>query len=93
MTSPADTAAASDPRDRLVPSLSLTDATMLVVSSVIGSGIFLAPGIVAGLLPRPSLFLAAWVAGGLLSVAGALANAKEAAKAAKLRCFFICLLP
>jgi len=76
MTSPADTAAASDPRDRLVPSLSLTDATMLVVSSVIGSGIFLAPGIVAGLLPRPSLFLAAWVAGGLLSVAGALANAE-----------------
>ncbi|HEY2389511.1 MAG TPA: amino acid permease [Candidatus Binatia bacterium] len=66
----------SDPRDRLVPSLSLTDATMLVVSSVIGSGIFLAPGIVAGLLPRPSLFLAAWVVGGLLSVAGALANAE-----------------
>jgi basic amino acid/polyamine antiporter, APA family len=49
---------------------------MLVVSSVIGSGIFLAPGIVANLLPRPSLFLAAWVAGGLLSVAGALANAE-----------------
>jgi APA family basic amino acid/polyamine antiporter len=76
MTLPADTAVASDPRDRLVPSLSLTDATMLVVSSVIGSGIFLAPGIVAVLLPRPSLFLGAWVAGGLLSVAGALANAE-----------------
>ncbi len=68
--------AAGDPRDRLAPSLSLTDATMLVVSSVIGSGIFLAPGIVAGLLPRPSLFLAAWIVGGLLSVAGALANAE-----------------
>ncbi len=49
---------------------------MLVVSSVIGSGIFLTPGIVADLLPRPSLFLAAWVAGGLLSIAGALANAE-----------------
>lgn len=66
----------SDPRDHLVPSLSLVDATMLVISSVIGSGIFLAPGIVADLLPRPSLFLTAWVVGGLLAVAGALANAE-----------------
>jgi len=56
--------------------LSLRDATMLVVSSVIGVGIFLTPDEVAKLLPRPGWFFAAWLAGGLLSVAGALANAE-----------------
>jgi APA family basic amino acid/polyamine antiporter len=49
---------------------------MLVVSSVIGVGIFLTPGAVAKLLPCPGLFLAAWFTGGLLSLAGALANAE-----------------
>ncbi len=57
-------------------SLSLTDATMLVVSSTIGSGIFLTPGAVADLLPHPGLILAAWLVGGALSLAGALANAE-----------------
>ena len=49
---------------------------MLVVSSVIGVGIFLTPGVVADHLPHPGVFLAAWLAGGLLSLAGALANAE-----------------
>jgi APA family basic amino acid/polyamine antiporter len=49
---------------------------MLVVSSVIGAGIFLTPGTVADLLPAPGLTLAAWLVGGLLSLAGALANAE-----------------
>lgn len=49
---------------------------MLVVSSVIGVGIFLTPGVVANDLPVPSLFLLAWALGGLLSLAGALANAE-----------------
>src|SRR4051795_12132293 len=56
--------------------LSLRDATMLVVSSVIGVGIFLTPGGVAKLLPQPGWFGAAWVAGGVLALAGALANAE-----------------
>jgi len=56
--------------------LSLTDATLLVVSSVIGVGIFLTPGVVASSLPVGSLFLFAWALGGLLSLAGALANAE-----------------
>jgi len=43
---------------------------------VIGSGIFLTPGRIADLLPNAGLFLAVWVAGGLLSLAGALANAE-----------------
>jgi len=64
------------PLDRLERGLSLTDATMLVVSSVIGVGIFLTPGTVANALPHPGLILAAWLVGGLLSLAGALANAE-----------------
>lgn len=64
------------PRDRLKPELTLTDATLLVVSSVIGVGIFLTPGTVADALPSPGAFLAAWAVGGLLSLAGALANAE-----------------
>lgn len=56
--------------------LTLRDATMLVVSSVIGVGIFLTPGGVANLLPHPAWFAAAWVAGGVLAFAGALANAE-----------------
>jgi len=64
------------PRDRLRRELSRGDATLLVVSSVIGVGIFLTPGTVAGVLPHPTLFLFAWLAGGALSLAGALANAE-----------------
>jgi APA family basic amino acid/polyamine antiporter len=64
------------PDDRLERTLSLTDSTLLVVSSVIGVGIFLTPGVVAASLPVASLFLAAWALGGLLSLAGALANAE-----------------
>ncbi|HSQ00427.1 MAG TPA: APC family permease [Candidatus Dormibacteraeota bacterium] len=64
------------PRDRLKRELSFLDATMLVVSSVIGVGIFLTPGSIAELLPAPGWILAAWLVGGALSLAGALANAE-----------------
>jgi APA family basic amino acid/polyamine antiporter len=68
-----------DPRDRLRRELTATDAALLVISSVIGVGIFLTPGTVAEILPHPGLFLAAWLAGGLLSLCGGLANAELAA--------------
>jgi APA family basic amino acid/polyamine antiporter len=64
------------PRDRLLPALGLADATLLCVASVIGSGIFLTPGAIAERLPHPGLILAVWLAGGALSLAGALANAE-----------------
>ena len=66
----------SHPRDRLNRELRLSDATLLVVSSVIGLGIFLTPGAIAELLPHPGVILAVWIVGGLLSLAGALANAE-----------------
>lgn len=56
--------------------LGLGDATLLVVSSVIGVGIFFTPGGVARALPRADLFFAAWLLGGALALAGALANAE-----------------
>ena len=65
-----------DPRDRLRPELSLQDAIFLVVASVVGSGIFLTPGEIANRLPHAGLIFAAWILGGLLSLAGALANAE-----------------
>jgi APA family basic amino acid/polyamine antiporter len=43
---------------------------------VIGSGIFLTPGPIADLVPHAGLILLAWAFGGLLSLAGALANAE-----------------
>ncbi len=66
----------ADPRDRLKRELTLVDATFLVIANVIGAGIFFTPGRVAELLPDPRWFLLAWVVGGLLSLAGALANAE-----------------
>ena len=56
--------------------LGLRDATMIVVSSVIGVGIFFTPGGVAKLLPNAYWFFGAWIIGGLLSLGGALANAE-----------------
>ncbi len=56
--------------------LGLRDATMIVVSSVIGVGIFFTPGGVAKLLPNSIWFFGAWIMGGILSLGGALANAE-----------------
>ncbi len=49
---------------------------MLVVSSVIGVGIFLTPGDVAKQFPSLFWFFFAWILGGFLALAGALANAE-----------------
>ena len=64
------------PRDQLRRALGLPDATFLVVSAVIGSGIFLTPGSIAELLPHPGAILLVWLVGGALSLMGALANAE-----------------
>jgi APA family basic amino acid/polyamine antiporter len=74
-----ETVSGAHPRDRLERRLSLFDATLLVVASVIGAGIFLTPGRVAELLPHPCWIMAAWLMGGLLSLVGALANSELAA--------------
>jgi APA family basic amino acid/polyamine antiporter len=73
---PAAEQPGAHPRDRLPRTLSLQDAVFLVVASVVGSGIFLTPGAIADRLPHPGLIFAVWIGGGLLSLAGALANAE-----------------
>ena len=55
------------------------DAAAVVVSNVIGGGIFFVPQIVAGLVPNPWAILGVWLLGGLLSFAGAMAYAELAA--------------
>ncbi|MFK7897981.1 MAG: APC family permease [Myxococcota bacterium] len=65
-----------DPRDQLPRVLTLWDASMLIVASVVGSGIFFTPAQVANLLPSMELILFAWVVGAGLSLAGAFANAE-----------------
>jgi APA family basic amino acid/polyamine antiporter len=59
----------------LTPQLGLFDITMLVMGSVIGAGIFVVPHTVAALVRAPAPVLAAWVVGGLLSMAGGLVYA------------------
>ncbi|MBL8272059.1 APC family permease [Steroidobacter sp.] len=60
------------------PTLSVFDATMITVGIVIGAGIFQTPSMVAGIAGSPSLMLAAWVLGGVLSLIGALTYAELA---------------
>ncbi|HTI38677.1 MAG TPA: amino acid permease, partial [Vicinamibacterales bacterium] len=52
------------------------DATMVVVGGIIGAGIFITPHIVAAQLDTPALVLGAWVAGGLIALAGAFSYAE-----------------
>jgi APA family basic amino acid/polyamine antiporter len=51
--------------------LKLFDATMIVISGIIGSGIFINPYVVARAVRTPLLILAVWVAGGLIALCGA----------------------
>jgi APA family basic amino acid/polyamine antiporter len=75
-----DASAADAPRPPgLVRGLGLLDATLLIVGTVIGSGIFFAPAIMAGYLQAPGLLLGLWVLGGLLTLTGALSYAELAA--------------
>jgi APA family basic amino acid/polyamine antiporter len=52
------------------------DATMVVIGGIIGAGIFITPHIVAAQLDTPGLVLGAWVAGGLIALAGAFSYAE-----------------
>src|SRR5262249_6803995 len=47
------------------------DATMIVVSGIIGSGIFINPYLVAREVETPFLILAVWVLGGVIALCGA----------------------
>ncbi|HUF25651.1 MAG TPA: amino acid permease [Gemmatimonadaceae bacterium] len=63
---------------RLPRRLGLGSALAVLVGSVIGSGIFRSPAVIADRLPGPVPMLAAWVAGGLFALCGALTLAEIA---------------
>ncbi|PRY34615.1 amino acid/polyamine/organocation transporter (APC superfamily) [Spirosoma oryzae] len=58
------------------PKLSAFDLTMIVVSLVIGIGIFRTPAIVAQSAGNQTIFFGAWLTGGLVSLIGALTFAE-----------------
>jgi APA family basic amino acid/polyamine antiporter len=63
-------------KNELVRGLNATDATLITVGSVLGTGAFLTTADVARALPHAGLILAAWVCGGALAIAGALTYAE-----------------
>jgi APA family basic amino acid/polyamine antiporter len=56
--------------------LNLFDFTMIVVTLVIGMGIFRTPVNVAASVSSPLIFFSAWIAGGLIAICGALTYAE-----------------
>src|SRR2546421_6907624 len=66
----------AEPKQSLLRALTLTDAIAVVVGTVIGTGVFLKTAVMTQQLGSPVLVLLAWLAAGLLSLAGALAYAE-----------------
>src|SRR3954449_13285159 len=64
---------------KLVRGLGSIDATMIVVGSMIGSGIFITSAESARLVGSPGWLLAAWAIAGILTITGALCCAELAA--------------
>jgi APA family basic amino acid/polyamine antiporter len=67
------------PESSLESRIGLTDATMIVMGSMIGSGIFITSADSARLVGSPGWLLVAWALTGLMTVTGALCCAELAA--------------
>lgn len=65
-------------KDELVRGLGLNAATMIVAGSMIGTGIFLKPALMAGQVFSPELLILVWVIAGIITFIGALVNAEIA---------------
>jgi basic amino acid/polyamine antiporter, APA family len=70
---------ASDPQSEFVKAMTLTDATMLVAGSMIGSGIFIVSASIARTVGSPMWLLIAWLVTGVITLLGALAYGELAA--------------
>src|SRR6266404_4405714 len=71
--------ATTNSHKELVRSLGLTDATMIVVGSMIGSGIFITSAESSRLVGAPGWLLVAWALAGVMTITGALCCAELAA--------------
>ncbi|MFN2384101.1 MAG: APC family permease [Gemmatimonadota bacterium] len=79
MGSASPATAASSPESQFTRGLSLLDATMLVVGSMIGSGIFIVSADIARTMGSSGWLLAVWVVTGVVTLLGALAYGELAA--------------
>jgi len=79
-TKPAVAIPATSSTDReFVKGLGLTSSTMLVMGSMIGSGIFLVSAEIAREVDSPALLIGAWVIAGFLTIVAALSYGELAA--------------
>lgn len=78
VTAPTDIAP-SQPQSEFVKAMTLTDATMLVAGSMIGSGIFIVSADIARKVESPLFLIVAWVLTGVITLLGALAYGELAA--------------
>jgi APA family basic amino acid/polyamine antiporter len=74
--SSAAVAAAPATAVHLRRSFGVRDGVALIVSNVIGVGIFTTPAFIAKSVPEPSVMLALWVVGGALALCGAMSYAQ-----------------
>jgi len=63
--------ASNEPPRAFAAKLGLFDAVMIVISGIIGTGIFVNPYVVAQTVRTPFLILGAWIAGGAVALVGA----------------------
>jgi APA family basic amino acid/polyamine antiporter len=83
--------AANNSSPHLVRGLGLLDASMIVVGSMIGSGIFITSAESARLVASPGWLLVAWGLAGLLTITGALCCAELAAMMPHAGGQYVCL--
>jgi APA family basic amino acid/polyamine antiporter len=76
---PTDAVQTEKESPKLIRGLSLLDATMIVIGSMIGSGIFLVSAESSRLVASPGWLLMAWAIAGILTITGALSCAELAA--------------
>ena len=69
----------SNSQSEFVKAITLTDATMLVAGSMIGSGIFIVSADIARKVDSPAFLLLAWILTGVITLLGALAYGELAA--------------
>jgi basic amino acid/polyamine antiporter, APA family len=79
MASVAAPAAATSPQSEFTKALTLTDATMLVAGSMIGSGIFIVSADISRSVGSPFWLLAVWMTTGVITLLGALSYGELAA--------------
>src|SRR5215217_5932995 len=79
VTAPTETTSPSQPQSEFVKAMTLTDATMLVAGSMIGSGIFIVSADIARQVQSPFWLLMAWIMTGVITLLGALSLGELAA--------------